>query len=119
MGKDLLLGRTTMETLPPLTGRRVHSLSSQNGDFRSLEEAISHFKEILVDELIIAGGAKLYEYSLGFCNSAEISRINGIYVCDTFMPDLRSKIGWKLVKVEEKTPNLKIEYWENECIKSK
>lgn len=119
MGKDLLVGRTTMETLPPLAGRRIHSLSSQNGDFSSLDVAISHFKSVRAEELIIAGGAKLYENSLEFCNSAEISRINGIYACDTFMPDLRSKIGWKLVKIEEKTPNLKIEYWENECIKSK
>lgn len=116
MDKDLLVGRTTNDTLPPLKGRRVHTLSRSNGDFLSLGKAIAFFKERDVDELLIAGGARLYESASEFCHYAEISRINGIYDCDTFMPDLGSKIGWKLVKIEEKTPNLKIEYWENECI---
>jgi dihydrofolate reductase len=116
MGKDLIVGRKTMETLPPLEGRRIHSISSVNGGFKTLEEAISHFKRLEIDELIIAGGAKIYESALNFCNCAEISRINGIYDCDTFMPDLRTKDGWKLIRSLEKTPNLRIEYWENECI---
>lgn len=57
----------------------------------------------------------VYEGSLKFCNSAEISRINRIYECDTFMPDLRAVDGWRLIDILEKTPNLSIEYWENEC----
>lgn len=116
MGKNLLVGRTTKETLPLLPARRIHTLSQKSGDFPTLSDALSHFQRSDVDELLIAGGAKLYEGAAEFCHSAEISRIIGIYDCDTFMPDLGSKFGWKLAKIEEKAHNLKIEYWENECI---
>lgn len=118
MGKELLVGRTTKETLPPLPGRRVHTLSLTRGDFSTLSAAISHFRCNGAEELLIAGGAKLYESAVDFCHTAEISRVGGIYECDTFMPNLANKLGWKMANVVDKNCNLKIEYWENECTRS-
>lgn len=117
MGKYLLVGRKTKDTLPILPGRNVSSISSSNGDFSSIEEALSHFEKIGVDELIIAGGGQLYESILHLCTTAEISRIEGDFECDAFMPNLNHHDGWKLTRIDKKTPNLKIEYWINECIK--
>jgi len=78
-GKDLIVGRKTSETLPPLKGRRVHTVSRSS---LSIEDAISQSSDP-----IIIGGAEVYHYCLdhGLVDEIISTEIQGDYECDTFI----------------------------------
>jgi dihydrofolate reductase len=70
MGKPIVMGRKTWESLPGLLPGRTHVVVTRNPDYRaqggfvvhSLEEAIDTFGD--VDELMLVGGANLYAQAL-------------------------------------------------------
>lgn len=79
MGKPVIIGRKTYETLPkPLDGRLVVVLTKQpNYEAKgclvahSVDEAMSQIKQAMPDEekVFIAGGAEIYKL---FINSADV-----------------------------------------------
>lgn len=96
MGGTLIVGRKTKDTLPPLAGRRVISVSrSGQGDFLSLENAFSTLQESGIEEVFLAGGGEIYKAGLPFVDVAEVTRIKGSHTCDAWMPNL-GELGWKI-----------------------
>lgn len=111
MGATLLVGRRTMDTLPPLKGRRILSISrSGNGDFLSIEAALRELEIEALEEVFIAGGSEIYKASLEILSSAEVTRIPGVHECDTWMPDLTAH-GWHIVKNHILDKEVVVETW--------
>lgn len=113
MGRNLLMGRRTFEGLPvTLDGRFVHVISSNGPEhLTSVDRAIAHLVNEGADEVVIAGGGRLYAEALPYCTHAEVTRIPGVHQCDTHMPDL-AKHGWGLSDTKALTDNINIQYWE-------
>lgn len=98
MGKTLLMGRATFESLPgkrPLPGRINCVLSRRAAEmqvnypagefgpffFSSLEEFLSAHPE---NGTMIIGGGEVYSLCLPFCTRAHVTKINDTADADTF-----------------------------------
>ena len=107
MGKTLVVGRKTYDTLPPLKGRQIVVITR---DFLTLvEECILHpkcekmytrsYKQMVENitgtsepgdetfkNAIIAGGAKTYELFLPHITEFYVTHVKGSDDADTYMP---------------------------------
>lgn len=107
LGKTLIVGRKTAESLPKgLPGRRIVTVS-RSGDYTSVEAALR--SENNCDEVFVAGGSGIFLEGLAYADNAEITRIPGEWNCDAFMPDLVAH-GWNLVEVLN-DGRLQVERW--------
>jgi dihydrofolate reductase len=112
MGKAVVMGRKTVETLPTsLPGRRILTLTRSplgfgQHDLASLLTALASE----TDEVIVAGGGEVYRALLPYCNRAEITRVKGVYTADTRLIDL-SEHGWTLKSSDPLSEISDIEHW--------
>ncbi|MBY3151206.1 dihydrofolate reductase [Rhizobium laguerreae] len=112
MGKTVVMGRRTVDTLPSsLPGRRILTLTRhpRGSDETHLPGLLGHVAGT-EDEVIVAGGGEVYSLLLPYCTRAEITRIKGVYPCDTHLVDL-SKHGWTLIGSEPLSEISNIEQW--------
>lgn len=112
MGKTVVMGRKTVETLPSsLPGRRIITLTRTPMGFgtHDLGSLVTHFAGH-DEEIIAAGGGEVYRALLPVCKKAEITRIKGVYKCDTHLPDLREH-GWTQVSSVRLSDISDIEEW--------
>lgn len=102
LGKRILMGRKTYESLPkkPLLGRNTIIVSKNNNYSSDLVETISDVSSFInqnknTDEKIyICGGAKIYETFLPFCKQMLLTEINASFEhADTFFP-MFNKEDW-------------------------
>jgi dihydrofolate reductase len=112
MGKIVVMGRKTVETLPSsLPGRRIVTLTRNP---RREEE--THLAGLLAslasepDEVIVAGGGEVYRALLPYCAKAEITRVKAVHDCDTRLLNL-SEHGWTLVRSEPLSEISDLEEW--------
>lgn len=104
-GKTLLMGRKTCESLPfPLPNRR-NVVISRNTDFsREGFETINNITaidDLKVNELMVIGGAKIYELMMDKATHMILTKINSNFEGDTYFP----KIDWEQWRVQRKTNN--------------
>ena len=100
MGKPILMGRKTFESIGrPLPGRtnivitRDESYAAEGVRVvHSLEDAISLAEDIaLIDgaeELVVIGGAEIYEASLALAQRIYLTRVHASPMGDAYFPDL-------------------------------
>jgi len=112
LGKTLVMGRKTLESLPqgkPLPGRKTVILTG-NSDYRPEECAVcSGIDELLSEygkeDLIVAGGGQIYEQLLKYCDTCLITKIDGDLEADVFLPDLDKRpefeLTWQGDRIEE------------------
>ena len=105
MGKTLIVGKTTFDTLPLLKNRECLVLTkpveaidayitnqymvnnnAMTGQMITMEdvESYSRFRK---DYLIVVGGAKTYVKLLPYITEFYVTHVNGNYDGDTFMPE--------------------------------
>lgn len=107
MGKPIIMGRKTFESIGrPLPGRR-NIVITRNGDWRAegVEVALSveQAKEMVadVDEAMIIGGAQIYGQSLGLADRLYITEVHmAVPDADTWFPAF-SAGDWQEVSREE------------------
>lgn len=108
MGKTVLMGRKTWESLPekhrPLSGRknvvitRDRSFKAEGAIlFHDLEEALKTLKD---DDIWVIGGAEIFKYCLPFAQRIELTQIDTPYDGDTFFPEI-SPQTWSIAKEEK------------------
>ena len=114
MGKVVVMGRKTLESLPggqPLPGRTTIVLS-RNSDYRvknalvchSVSETLETLKGWNQDDVFIAGGQQIYEAFLPYGHTAHVTYIDYAYEADTGFPNLDREEGWDLdLETEEET----------------
>lgn len=105
MGKPMVMGRKTFESLPGILPGRPHLVISRSGfakdgveSFTSLESAIKSGKKMAakesLDEIFIIGGANVYEQSLKLADRLYLTEIHQSYDGDAFFPEF-DQDGWK------------------------
>ena len=102
MGKPVLMGRVTWESLPfPLPGRpnlvltRDTSYKAPKAEiFHDLHDMIGRGYELAgqanVDEIMLIGGAKLYASLMRFCDRMYITEVDAMIEGDAHFPAIRA-----------------------------
>ncbi len=110
MGKPILMGRRTFESIGrPLPGRHNIVLSS-DPDFRpegvtvvrDLDEAIAAAGD--VEELMVIGGANVYAQLLDRADRLELTEIDHAFEGDVHFPDF-DRSQWEVVREEVHAPD--------------
>lgn len=104
MGKTVVMGRVTFESLPgkkALPGRKNIVLSSAKDlpyenivVYDNYEELLDNIKND--SEVFVIGGAKVYKLLLPFCNKAFVTKIYGKYESDAEFSNLDTDSCWEL-----------------------
>ena len=107
MGKIVIMGRRTFESLPgrqPLKGRENIVLTRKT-DFHAGGIRVVHsIPELLTaiegreDDAFVIGGGTVYEALISQCDRAYITMIERKYDADTWFPALDEAPDWELVK---------------------
>lgn len=114
MGKVVIMGRKTLESLPggrPLYGRTTIVLSG-NPEYEvkgavvchSIREVLKEIEKYRTEEIFVAGGQQIYEQFLPYCNMVHVTFIDYPYEADTRFPDLDQMEDWVMdLESEEET----------------
>lgn len=106
MGKGMVMGRKTYESIGrPLPGR-LNIVVTRNQDFSAdgivvvhdLNEAIEKAREY-ADEVMIIGGAEIFRLTMDIADRLYITLIQNHYEGDTFFPEYGD--DWELVSTSE------------------
>lgn len=115
IGKTVLMGRKTFESLPkPLVDRKNVVLTRQTDFHPEGCEIVHSIKEALelytAEELVVIGGADIYEQFLPFANKIWLTKVEAdIEGGDAFFPAF-SDLHWKLVESESRDRDEKNKY---------
>jgi dihydrofolate reductase len=97
MGKKLIVGKNTFDTLPMLKNREIFVLTRRIEELSEIPnqylinkndltgKIISDISD-LDSDIIVAGGAKTYVRLLPYITEFYVTHVNGSYEGDTFMP---------------------------------
>ena len=112
MGKAIIMGRNTFESLPgPLPGRTniivsrdIHykhdGITVVNTLEKAIEAARHHASTSGATETMIVGGAQIYQQSLPLVNKMYLTRVYKLFDADTFFPDYDPD-QWREIFFEE------------------
>jgi dihydrofolate reductase len=93
MGKPIVMGRRTWESLPGLLPHRTHIVVTRDRDYpangalvaHSIEQAIELAGE--VDEIMVVGGANLYAQTIPLATRMYLTLVHQFIDGDTRFPD--------------------------------
>jgi dihydrofolate reductase len=110
MGKPMIMGRLTFESIgKALPGRRSIVLSRQ-ADFKPAGVDVVATPEAAlelagdVDEVMIIGGGKVYEQYLPMTDRIYLTRVHTAIEGDTYFPEI-SENEWRIVSSQPLPPN--------------
>ena len=122
MGKPVIMGRVTWESLPfPLPGRD-NLVLTRNPDYRAegaevftdkddiLKRAYEIAQSNGVDEVMVIGGGQIYKLFLPDCDKVYITRIEADLDGDTYFPIFKHGKHWDLVENEPRKKRPKDEF---------
>ncbi|MBU6235467.1 MAG: dihydrofolate reductase [Alphaproteobacteria bacterium] len=104
MGKPIIMGRKTYDSIGrPLPGR-LNIVISRNADWKadgttrvgSLEEALKLAESQGAAEAMVIGGAQIYAAALPFATSVYLTRIHKVYTGEATFPKLATN-EWKVM----------------------
>ncbi|BAO42991.1 dihydrofolate reductase [Thiolapillus brandeum] len=106
MGKPMIMGRKTWESLPGLLPGRPHIVVTRNPDYRaegarvvhSLEESFDAAGD--VEEIMIVGGANLYAQALSHARRMYLTQIDTQVEGDAWFPAFNAR-EWREVALEK------------------
>ena len=121
MGKVIIMGRTTLESLPagqPLAGRLNIVLTRQK-DYaargavvvHSVKEALEAAAGYADEDIYCIGGESVYRQFLPYCNTAHVTWIDFAYEADTYFPNLDEREDWELVEESDEHTYYDLEYY--------
>jgi dihydrofolate reductase len=120
LGGVVVMGRHTWDSLPnkPLPNRNNIVITSEVNPtygpyhFVKYDSYKSTVKQMsLLQPVWIIGGARLLENSLDIVDEIWISRIQGIYDCDTYLPRDVIELCYDLISCRTQDDGLHIEKW--------
>lgn len=120
MGKTLIMGRVTLESLPggkPLPGRRTIVLTRDPDYIADGVEAVSSEEElwstltgVKPEEVFVAGGAQIYEMLLPYCDEVLVTKIYSDFGADRFFVNLDESMDFKREALSEVMEEKEIRY---------
>lgn len=105
LGKPMIMGRKTFDSLPGILPGRTHIVitrTSHNSDHEhvhyvgSLNEAIKLGSTLTQDEIMIVGGGEIYKQAIEIADRLYITRVDTVVTGDTFFPKIYA-IDWQEV----------------------
>ncbi len=113
MGKAVIMGRKTFESLPgkkPLRGR-YNIVLTRDPDYRADGAVIAHSPAEAAEaaasagyadeDTVVIGGGEIYRLMLPYTDTAYITKIEYVYDADTTFPDLDKDPEWELAAAGE------------------
>ena len=99
MGKPMIMGRKTFESLPGMLPGREHIIISRSGfeqdgtiSASSLEDGIEKARDIAkerdLDDIFIIGGAQIYKQAMPIIGRLYLTLVERAYEADAFFPEL-------------------------------
>jgi len=110
MGKPLVMGRKTFESLPYLLPGRRHIVLSRNPDWLAEGAEVAQNAEMAimragrVPEIAVIGGAEIYQLFLPQAKRIELTEVHRSPEGDTKMPPLGP--GWRVAAREMGGPDI-------------
>jgi dihydrofolate reductase len=110
MGKPMIMGRLTFETIgKALPGRRSIVLTRQADYEQEGIDVVTTVEAALelagdADEVMIIGGGKVYEQFLPMTDRIYLTRVHEEFDGDTFFPEI-DEDEWRIVSSEPMPPN--------------
>jgi len=104
MGKPIVMGRKTYESIGRALPGRINIVITRNRDFReegievvtSLEEALALARDIVLDddagELVVIGGSEIYSMAIPRASRLYLTRVHARVEGDATLPE----IDWRL-----------------------
>ena len=97
MGKTMVMGRKTFESLPGVLPGRTHIIITKDTDYNpnhervkvihSLDEIINNFRDNDV-EMFIVGGGEIYKQLLPYCDKLYLTKVLKDFEGDTCFPEI-------------------------------
>ena len=121
LGKPILMGRVTWESLPFALPGRPNLVLTRNADyaakkcevFTDIYEMVGRGFELAGlsggDEIMVIGGAKLYAALLPMCDRCYVTEVDVMIEGDAHFPTL-SDFDWEIVKTHPLTKSNKDEF---------
>ena len=120
MGKVVVMGRKTFESLPgrrPLD-RRTNIILSRDPEYRvkgaqvfgNMDELLKELKAYRSEDIFIIGGQTIYEQFLPLCDTAQVTFIDYAYQADTHFPNLDEMPQWRVAASSEEQTYFDLEY---------
>lgn len=118
LGKPVVMGRKTYESIGKALPGRLNIVVTQNADYTvtdatvvtSCEQALKVANQAADDEVMIIGGGMLYEHFLPICNRLYLTQIDLNVTGDTYFPDYQAKAQWQTVSQEKCSADPKNKY---------
>lgn len=111
MGKVVIMGRKTFESLPGrrTLDRRTNIILSRDPEYRvkgaqvfgNMDELLKELKAYRSEDIFIIGGQTIYEQFLPLCDTAQVTFIDYAYQADTHFPNLDADGAWTLAQCSE------------------
>ena len=107
MGKPMIMGRKTFDSLPGVLPGRRHIVLTQREDWASMggevattpQEALTLARSSDPEEISIVGGAAIYDVFMPLAHRVEVTEIHRDYPGDTFMKPLGPE--WEIAARED------------------
>ncbi len=98
MGKTLLMGRKTFESIgKPLPGRRTIVLSRGGFSYEGVTviRDLSELSQIAdLDEIVVAGGGEIYRQTKGIWSEVYLSVVKRVVEGDAFFPEFEDQMDF-------------------------
>lgn len=97
LGKTMLMGRKTFQSLPGVLPKRQHVIVTRDAEFHKSHprvQVISDLTEALQtyqaaeEEIFVIGGAQVYAAALPYASTIYLTRIHKTYEADAFFPEI-------------------------------
>lgn len=120
IGKTVIMGRKTLESLPqgqPL-GQRTNVILTSDPAYRckngivvhSIEEALDAVKEYDSEDVYVIGGESIYRQFLPYADTIYMTKIDYTYHADAFFPQL-DEAEWELTETSDEQTYFDLIYY--------
>ena len=96
LGKTVVMGRRTLESLPGGRGLpdRRNLVLTRDPDFTAPGAEVIHDLAEVPEDAVVIGGESVYRQLLPRCGTVYVTKIFASPQADAFFPDLSRDIGW-------------------------
>lgn len=105
LGKKVLVGRKTFETLPKSLTAREFIVATNNKNYSREGVCVcTNLKKFLeenedsYEDIFVIGGGQIYDYAMPYIKQIYLTRVAKKFKADTFFPDFMAKGQWALKK---------------------
>ena len=117
-GKHMLLGRKTFEEMNGWFTNQTPIILTSRSDYQadpgftahSVDEAITEAAEIGARELVVSGGASVYQAALPYADELVLTLVDADAEGEVVFPEYESEIEWETIFLQRFDPDAENEF---------